>query len=142
MRRRAYDSIANNHLPYFPSLLFLYGLNGFKKKMRARLLTQEQIQQARELREQGLSKRELAREFGVSSTTIWDNVFTDVPSWLRKQQQNRSMRYVRLRCAVFAVQLLRIQGAENTQLVAHSLQMPLEEVNHIWASLFRYEEER
>lgn len=38
-------------------------------------LTKEQIEEAKKLREQGKTKRELAVIFNVGSTTIWDNVY-------------------------------------------------------------------
>lgn len=40
-------------------------------------LTKEQIQEAKQLKEQGLSKRKLAEVFEVGSTTIWENIFCD-----------------------------------------------------------------
>lgn len=38
-------------------------------------LSKEQIEQAKVLREQGKTKRELAIMFKVGATTIWDNVY-------------------------------------------------------------------
>lgn len=43
--------------------------------MNVPALTKEQIEQAKRLKEQGKTKRELALIFGVGSTTIWDNVY-------------------------------------------------------------------
>lgn len=44
--------------------------------MVQRLLTQEQIAEAKQLREKlGLTKRQLADLFNVGASTIWDNVF-------------------------------------------------------------------
>lgn len=43
--------------------------------MRHKYLTEEQIQEAKDLRQKGMSKRKLARYFKVGSTTIWENVY-------------------------------------------------------------------
>lgn len=43
--------------------------------MRRKILTKLEIREARELRKQGKTKRELAIIFGVGQTTIWDNIY-------------------------------------------------------------------
>lgn len=43
--------------------------------MKNKILTNEQIAQAKLLRKQGKTKRELAVIFNVSTGTIWNNVF-------------------------------------------------------------------
>lgn len=40
-----------------------------------KILTKREIQEAKELRKQGKTKRELAIIFGVGQTTIWDNIY-------------------------------------------------------------------
>lgn len=47
--------------------------------MRSRVLSKEQIKEAKRLKRNGKSKRELAFMFGVGQTTIWDNVFNTKP---------------------------------------------------------------
>ena len=46
--------------------------------MRIRVLTQENIERAKQLKDSGATKRELAEIFGVGQSTIWDNVFRRV----------------------------------------------------------------
>lgn len=43
--------------------------------MKTRALTNEQIEEAKKLKELGKTKRELAILFSVGSTTIWDHVY-------------------------------------------------------------------
>lgn len=43
--------------------------------MKRPILTQQQIDHAKKLKEQGKTKRELASIFNVGATTIWENVF-------------------------------------------------------------------
>lgn len=43
-----------------------------------RKLSQEQITEAKQLHEQGYTKRQLAEMYEVSQTTIWDNIFRKV----------------------------------------------------------------
>lgn len=43
--------------------------------MNHRVLSEEQIKQAKELKEQGKSKRQIAFILGVAQTTVWDNIF-------------------------------------------------------------------
>ncbi len=45
--------------------------------MKHRYLTQEEIEEAKRLRLEGMSKRMLARKYEVGSTTIWEHVFND-----------------------------------------------------------------
>jgi hypothetical protein len=47
--------------------------------MRSRVLSFDQIREAKRLRKSGKSKRELALYFNVGQTTIWDNVFNSKP---------------------------------------------------------------
>lgn len=43
--------------------------------MKRPILTQQQINHAKKLKQQGKTKRELAVIFNVGATTIWENVF-------------------------------------------------------------------
>lgn len=45
--------------------------------MKHRYLTQEEIQEAKQLRQEGMSKRMLAKKYEVGGTTIWEHVFND-----------------------------------------------------------------
>lgn len=42
-----------------------------------KILTEDQIKEAKILHRDGYSKRKLAKYFNVSPTTIWENVFTE-----------------------------------------------------------------
>lgn len=46
--------------------------------MSERVLTPEQIEEAKFLRDMGKSKREIAEIYHVGQTTIWENVFATV----------------------------------------------------------------
>lgn len=44
--------------------------------MRLRVLSDEQVREAKRLKRDGVSKRALAKMFGVGESTIWDNVYS------------------------------------------------------------------
>lgn len=68
-----------------------------------RALTPEQIKTAKELKQDGYSKRNLARKFKVSPTTIWENVFAKtkrIRIYIRKEHYTRSGAQCK-RCEIF-----------------------------------------
>ena len=44
--------------------------------MKGKLLTPEQIQEGKELKDKGYTKRRLAEIFGIGQTTVWENIFS------------------------------------------------------------------
>ena len=94
-----------------------------------RVLEPYQLQEARELKERGYSKREIAKRYGVGGTTIWENVFATKQ---KEPQAPQLPTYSKLKCVIFTVSLLRQQGY-TSGVVAHSLQLPLIEVNRIYS---------
>lgn len=42
-----------------------------------RVLTINQIKEAKQLRKQGYTKKKLAELYGIGETTIWENIFTN-----------------------------------------------------------------
>ena len=60
--------------------------------MGKRLLTQQQIEEARQLRDKlGIGKRRLAELFNVSSTTIWENVYLTSRIELVQRQKQKEI---------------------------------------------------
>lgn len=72
-----------------------------------RVLTQEQIEEAKKLRLSGKTKRELAKIFDVGETTIWENVFSNkkrfrIFYYLKKQPDTRPQ------CSKCEIKLTRV----------------------------------
>lgn len=66
--------------------------------MGKRLLTQQQIEEARQLRDKlGIGKRRLAELFNVSSTTIWENVYLTSRIELVQRQKQKRLELIRIR---------------------------------------------
>lgn len=68
--------------------------------MRTRVLSYEQIKEAKRLRNSGKSKRELAIYFNVGQTTIWDNVFNKKPRKKRVISERNDNRPCCERCEI------------------------------------------
>lgn len=100
--------------------------------MRSRVLSPEEIQEALLLKTQGYSKRALARKYNVGGTTIWENVFS-TGKRERRHDTDPLPSYSTLRCVIFAVTLMRRQDYTSGE-VAHSLQIPLLEVNRVYSN--------
>lgn len=67
-----------------------------------KVLSPEQIAEAKILHREGYSKRRLAKYFGVSPTAIWDNIFTEkkrvrIYVWQPKFRQGQRCS----RCEIF-----------------------------------------
>lgn len=58
----------------------------------SRILTDEQIKEAKELRESGYTKKRLAVLYEVSETTIWEHVFAKE---IRKRDRRKYFKFFR-----------------------------------------------
>lgn len=66
--------------------------------MKQRLLTPEQIEQGKALRQQGYSKAKLALLFGVGKTTVWENIYSTAPR-VRLQHKRIYRKRICIPCA-------------------------------------------
>ncbi len=71
-----------------------------------KVLTDEQIKEAKNFRICGKTKRELAKMYGVSETAIWENVFSNkkrfrVYFYKKKEKDNRPV------CEICTIKLTR-----------------------------------
>jgi transcriptional regulator with XRE-family HTH domain len=98
--------------------------------MRCRALTLEQLEEAKNLRQQGLTKRELAEYFGVGQTTIWENVFSQKKRIRVTIYANKG--YSKIKHLVLFIAEKRNDGWDSKE-VAELLEMNLEDVNYIWS---------
>ena len=100
-----------------------------------RILTDEQIEKARLLREQlGYTKRDLAQEFNVAETTIWYNIYGRKRKTRRiytYRRQHENFNFVNIQGFVNIVEKMRQEGLTSVD-VADVFNVPLEEINLIW----------
>jgi hypothetical protein len=98
-----------------------------------RLLTNEQILQAKELREKfGYTKKELAIEFNVAPTTIWYNIYGRKRKTKRIYNYKKAVyKYVDINGFLIIVENLRKKGLTSAQ-VAQVFDVPIEQINKIW----------
>jgi len=101
--------------------------------MRVAVLTKEQIEEGKRLKEQGYTRKQIAELFGVGHTTVWDHIYSTKK---RKHIATRpvviTFRKINIVCA--AVKILRNQGLTSDE-VAEKLYLPLEDVNYLWTKL-------
>jgi len=99
-----------------------------------RLLNDNQIKEARTLREQyGYTKKELAEHYQVAQTTIWYTIYG------RKKKTNRVLKrrpkpvyaYLDINGFLSVVKELRDKGLTSGQ-VAEVFDVPVEQINLIW----------
>lgn len=105
--------------------------------MRVRLLTPEEIAEAKLLKQRGYSKRQLAHKFEVGEMTIWENVYSERDKENEKRRSRFTSKipaytYRKIPIVIRAVCVMK-KYCENSQQVAKELDMPLKEVNYIWA---------
>jgi DNA-directed RNA polymerase specialized sigma24 family protein len=93
-----------------------------------RILSDEELAKARELRQEGYTNRKIAEIFEVSKTTIWDNIYRTKPRAKRKPSGVKIYRFRKINIVLMAVNKLRGMGY-NSKEIAIVLQMPLNEVN-------------
>ncbi len=103
--------------------------------MNHRVLTPEQIEEAKRLRKElGYTKNKLAQEFDVSPTTIWYNIYgrkrkTKRVFLYRRQQE--SYKFVDIKGFVRVVEDLRTKGLTSGE-IALVFSVPIEQINLIW----------
>lgn len=90
-----------------------------------RILTDADIQEARALKEAGKSNRFIALKFKVGKTTIWDNVFREQQSVIRKHT------FSGLNSVIVVVKAMKREEFISKD-TAEILGVPLEEVNFIY----------
>ena len=93
-----------------------------------RILTPEEIAEAKALKERGMSKRQLARHFEVGSTTIWDHVFGQRKRYPKGEYQPT---FRNLKSITLVIHYLKCDGMTSIQ-VSQRLNIPLNDVNYIW----------
>lgn len=100
-----------------------------------RVLTLEQIEEARSLRESmGLTKKELAERYSVGQTTIWYNIYG------RKRKTRRiyiykkaylNYKFTNIHGFLVVVEKMREEGITSGE-IALIFNVPIEEINLIW----------
>lgn len=102
--------------------------------VQSRLLTENQIQEARILRQKhGYTKKELAQHYNVAETTIWYLIYG------RERKTNRVYKrrpkpvyaYLDINGFLAVVKELRAKGLTSGQ-VAEVFDVPVEQINLIW----------
>lgn len=100
-----------------------------------RVLTDEQILEAKTLREQlGYTKRQLAETFGVGSTTIWNNLYgrkRKTKKIYLYRRKHEDFNFTNIQGFVIIVENLRNEGMTSGD-IADIFQVPLKEINQIW----------
>lgn len=93
-----------------------------------RALTLEQIEEAKLLRQQGFSNRQLAERYGVGKTTIWENVYDS--NRIPKETRKGRIYYTFLEINGIMVVIRQMRDRDmNSMEVAEELNIPLEQVN-------------
>lgn len=84
--------------------------------MTRRLLTDDQIKIAKELRKQGYTKRMLAVHFGVGKTTIWEHVYRKKINQEKDKLKSliRNIRRTCIPCSKCEICLTKIAINEHT----------------------------
>jgi len=96
--------------------------------MRVRVLTQEQIQEARRQQKEGCTNRQIALYFGVGKTTIWDNIYQN----RRRIPLRRITLLSNIPSVIMIVTIMRKEGFTSMD-VSEILSIPLIEVNKIYS---------
>ncbi len=94
----------------------------------SKILSPEEIAEAKALKEKGMTKRQLARYFEVGSTTIWDNVFGTRKRYPKSLNQPT---FRNLKSITLVIHYLKCDGYTSIQ-VSQRLNIPLQDVNYIW----------
>lgn len=110
--------------------------------MVRRILTDKEIDLARELREKGYTKKQLADEFMVGETTIWYNIYgrrrkTDRVKrvYLYRNTKRPEFKFLQDNFSIAHIITLKRIGLTSSQVSSH-LRIPLQEVNIIWSQNF------
>lgn len=89
--------------------------------MKPHILTKEQIDHARTLKEKGYSKREIARLFNVGETTIWENVFATkkrIRIYIKKERE------IKQQCALCEIRLKEeVEILDNSYKIPHNFKL-------------------
>lgn len=96
-----------------------------------RVLTQEQILEAKKLREEmGYTKRRLAEHFEVGGTTIWNYLYGRKP-YIYIRPRVKIYTFIHIRTFVDIVVAMRNEGYTSND-ISKQFNVPLKEVNRIW----------
>jgi len=98
--------------------------------MKPRILSQKEIDKAKELKQEGLTKRQLALIFEVSSTTIWYCVYAKEKR-VQSKRKGRVYTFRNIQSVEKVVQSLKGQEF-NSKEVSEILNIPLIDVNYLW----------
>lgn len=99
-----------------------------------RLLTDDEINKALSLKNEGLSIRKLSRLFEVGNTTIYENVYSKRDDENRKRylrRANAQPTFRSIKAVIMIIQTYRDQGYTSQQ-VSQQFLIPLQDVNYIW----------
>lgn len=100
----------------------------------SRVLTEQQIQEAKTLKLSGYTKRQLADRFKVGQTTIWDNVFYYKGKKVRHYEPRKKdvPKIAKYKIIVFVVKLKKSEGYTSMD-IANELDLPLADVNYVYS---------
>jgi predicted transcriptional regulator len=100
-----------------------------------RLLTEEQVREAKQLRNSlGYTKMELAKRYEVSPTTIWYNIYgrkRRTKKLFIYKRTHQNYKFTNLKSFVIIVEKMRDEGI-NSNEIANIFNVPLQEINQIW----------
>ncbi len=100
-----------------------------------KVLSPQEIIEAKRLRKQGYSRKQLADMFNVGQTTIWDNIYR-INRFPKKPRQKREsvITYRKVQIVIEAVTLMRNRGLNSLE-TSTNLEIPLKEVNFIYSHI-------
>lgn len=114
---------------YFYYLLYniIYIIMGY------RILSIQQVEQARLLRNRGYTKNEIARELDVAPTTLWYTLYGRSKKTTRsyKKRPKPVYAYLDINGFLLVVRELRQKGLTSGQ-IAQVFDVPVEQINLIW----------
>lgn len=99
---------------------------------RKRLLSQEEINEAHKLRQEGWTKRQLAQKFEIGETTIWENIFITRRIQRGPVTSVETYSFKKLPSVVDIIIKMRNQDMTSME-ISGILDIPLNEVNFIFS---------
>lgn len=95
---------------------------------RRPVLTQQDIERMKALKQEGYTDRQIADIFNVAKSTVWDNLHD---RWGKKIFISE---WRKIQIAVEVIKIRKQQG-KTTKEVSEELNIPLGEVNYIWGTI-------
>lgn len=97
-----------------------------------KILSPFEIEEAKELRKLGFTKRQLAERYEVGETTIWENIFNTKKRERKPQVKKFIPRFRKIPSVICLMQELRQDGYTSKE-IADYFNIPLKEVNFIFS---------